>query len=229
MTHMLVHDLRSPLTALRGSLWLMRSTLETQLGGNNQAHELMEMADRNTERIMGMVNSLLDIAKLENGQMPLYSELVAVEDLFTDVVGRVKQLAEDAKITLDIEIEENVTEIRVDPEHIRRGIVNLVDNAIKFTPDGGQVRLWAKLDRKSTPVSLLIGVSDTGPGVSEKNHKKLFQKFHQDSKVHSRRKGTGLGLAYCKLVVEAHEGDIWVESKEGEGAVFIMRLPIHYR
>jgi NtrC-family two-component system sensor histidine kinase KinB len=229
MTHMLVHDLRSPLTALRGSLWLMRSTLESQLKEDSHTQEMLDMADRNTERIMGMVDSLLDIAKLENGQMPLYSELVEIPGLFSEIANRVKPLAEDARIAFDVTVERDVPEIRVDPEHARRVIINLIDNAIKFTPDGGQVRLWAKQDDRPTQNSILIGVSDTGPGISEKVQKKLFQKFQQDSKVQGRRKGTGLGLAYCKLVVEAHDGEIWVESQEGQGATFVMRLPIDHR
>ena len=229
MTHMLVHDLRSPLTALRGSLWLMRSMLEPHLKGESQTQEMMDMADRNTERIMGMVDSLLDIAKLENGQMPLYSELIEIHTLFSEIATRVKPLADDAHINFEVTVEQETPEIRVDPEHIRRVIVNLVDNAIKFTPDGGQVRLWSKPDHKFSPNSILIGVSDTGPGISEKVQKKLFQKFQQDSKVQGRRKGTGLGLAYCKLVVEAHQGEIWVESQEGQGSTFIMRLPVDQR
>ena len=105
---------------------------------------------------------------------------------------------------------------------------NLLDNAIKFTPDGGTIRLWARLDSESAPSTILLGVSDTGPGIPTAEHRRVFQKFQQDITSGGRRPGTGLGLPYCKLIVEAHGGEIWVESvgSAGEGSTFVARLPI---
>ena len=158
--------------------------------------------------------------------MPLYTEAVPVGELLNDVVYRVSRLADEASIEIDVSAAVDLPDLRVDPKHIRRVLGNILDNAIKFTPDGGQIRLWAQLEDMTYPPTLLLGVSDTGPGISEKAHKKLFKKFQTDSSVRGRRKGTGLGLAYCKLVVEAHGGEIWVESQDGQGATFVLRLPV---
>ena len=225
MAHMLVHDLRSPLTVLRGSFGLLRKDIE-EAAPSEESQSLLEMAERSTDRMMSMVDGLLDIAKLEDGQMPLYTEAVPVGELLNDVVYRVSRLADEASIEIDVSAAVDLPDLRVDPKHIRRVLGNILDNAIKFTPDGGQIRLWAQLEDMTYPPTLLLGVSDTGPGISEKAHKKLFKKFQTDSSVRGRRKGTGLGLAYCKLVVEAHGGEIWVESQDGQGATFVLRLPV---
>ena len=103
---------------------------------------------------------------------------------------------------------------------------NLLNNAIKFTPDGGRVRLWARLDPDHTPTAILIGVSDTGPGIPPEEQHVLFEKFQHVSSVTGRRAGTGLGLPFCKLAIEAHGGQIWVESEVGKGSTFLIRLPI---
>ena len=226
MAHMLVHDLRSPLTVLRGSIGILRKDIEDEVF-REQTTSLMDMADRSTERMMSMVNGLLDIAKLEDGQMPLYTEAVPLGELFEDVIYRVSQLANDANISIAVTPPDDLPELSADPKHIHRVLGNILDNAIKFTPDDGEVKLWAELDEESYPETLLIYVNDNGPGISPGAQKRIFEKFQSDSKPHGRRKGTGLGLAYCKLVVDAHGGDIWVESQEGEGSTFIVRLPVN--
>jgi signal transduction histidine kinase len=112
-------------------------------------------------------------------------------------------------------------------------LTNLVDNAIKFTPDGGIVRLWARPDPETDVPSLLVGVSDTGPGIPPEAQSRLFKKFQQVVSIEGRRRGTGLGLPFCRLAVEAHGGRIWAESPssiiesaaEGKGTTFVMRLP----
>ena len=224
MTHMLVHDLRTPLTSLKGSLWLLTKNLEDVQ--NEQVQEIMMMSERSVDRIVDMVNSLLDIAKLEIGQMPLHLEPVAVPFLLEEVISRVKPLAEEAQIETKIQTGGELMPILIDPDHFRRVLTNLLDNAIKFTPDHGLVRLWARSDSENDHQSVLIGVSDTGPGIPKDAQNNLFQKFQQVVSIEGRRKGTGLGLAYCKLVVDAHGGEIGVESQEGKGATFLIRLPI---
>jgi signal transduction histidine kinase len=106
---------------------------------------------------------------------------------------------------------------------MERVLHNLVDNAIKFTPDYGAVQLWAKADPERGD-ALLLGVADTGPGIPPEEQPRLFEKFQRTS-ITGRRVGTGLGLPFCKLAVEAHGGQIWIESEEGQGSTFIMRLP----
>ncbi len=226
MVHMLVHDLRSPLTVLRGSFGVLRNDL-VEISASKESWALLGMAERSTDRMMSMVNGLLDIAKLEDGQMPLNTETVSIMELLNDVRYRVTKLADQAKIKIEVEADGELPDLQVDPKHIRRVLENLIDNAIKFTPDEGCIKIMARLEKESYPPMMQIGVSDTGPGISEKAQKNLFKKFQTDTGTKSRRGGTGLGLAYCKLVVEAHEGEIWVESMEGQGATFFMRLPVH--
>ncbi len=226
MVHMLVHDLRSPLTVLRGSFGVLRNDL-AENSTSKESQALLGMAERSTDRMMSMVNGLLDIAKLEDGQMPLYTETVSIRELIDDVQYRVAKLADQAGINIEVEADGELPDLQVDPKHIRRVLENLIDNAIKFTPDEGCIKIMARLERESYPPVMQICVSDTGPGISEKAQINLFKKFQTDAGTKSRRRGTGLGLAYCKLVVEAHEGAIWIESKEGQGATFFMRLPVH--
>lgn len=225
LVHMLVHDLRSPLTVLKGSFSMLSQTV-AEKDQQELAGEMIGMAERSTDRMMEMINGLLDIAKLEDGQMPLYTKVSSVNDLFQDVTIRVRRLVEDANLTVETVVDADIPDLQVDPQHIRRVLENLIDNAVKFTPDGGQIQLWARKAEASSPRMVLMGVRDTGPGIAPAIQKKIFQKFQVDDQIRSRRKGTGLGLAYCKLVVEAHGGDIWVESEAGQGANFIMRLPV---
>jgi signal transduction histidine kinase len=102
----------------------------------------------------------------------------------------------------------------------------LLDNAIKFTPDGGHVKVTAMLDPEFTPASIVVGVSDTGPGIPAEIQKQIFQKYNQVKMIQGRRTGSGVGLYYCKLAVEAHGGQIWVDSQIGGGSTFYFRLPL---
>ena len=225
LVHMLVHDLRSPLTVLRGSFAILQQSIEDKDQPEHSA-EIIGMAERSTNRMMEMVNSLLDIAKLEDGQMPLYTKAVSATSIIQDVIIRVQRLVDRANLQIESLIEPDLPELQVDAQHVRRVLENLLDNAIKFTPDGGKIQLSVRQDENAYPEMILIGVSDTGPGIAASLQQKIFQKFQTDENILTRRKGTGLGLAYCKLVVEAHGGDIWVESEEGQGATFMLRLPV---
>jgi len=221
MMHMLVHDLRSPLTVLRGSLEMIELAVDD--GKLEDVRLLEQMAQRGSDRMLHMVNELLDISKLESGEFPLNLEAVDVESLLRDISTRLRPLAADANIAINMLIAPNLPSLYVDPKFIDRVLHNLVDNAIKFTPDDGHVKLWARLDPENAD-SVLIGVTDTGPGIPPQERHRVFEKFQQTS-VTGRRIGTGLGLPFCKLAVESHGGQIWVESEVGKGSTFVMRLP----
>ncbi len=224
LTYMLVHDLRSPLTVLKGSLTLIEDSLTTDKGGD--INEMLAMAHRNTDRILRMVNELLDIGKIESGRLSIRPEAIDVRTLLTEVAARLAPLALPAHITLEIDVEPDLPPLYADANLIGRVVYNLVDNAVKFAPDGGWVRLWARLDTERDPAHLLIGVSDNGPGIPPEEQSRLFKKFQQAGSTGGRRVGTGLGLPFCKLAVEAHGGEIWVESEPGEGSTFIISLPL---
>jgi len=224
MTHMLVHDLRSPLTVLDGSLHFMEIAFAEQEA--DDFYRMLEMARRSDDRMLGMVNELLDISKLESGELSLNLEAVNVRSLLEDVAMRFSTLATSVQISLEISADDDLPPLYVDPQLVGRLLHNLLDNGIKFTPDGGHVRLWARLDPQFASDYLLIGVSDTGPGVPPEEWPQLFEKFQQVASIEGRRAGTGLGLPFCKLVAEAHGGKIWVESEVGEGSTFIAMLPV---
>jgi signal transduction histidine kinase len=222
MTRMLVHDLRSPLTVLRGGLEMLQTSLTE--GRVQDMDYLLKLTQRGSDRLLDMINALLDISRLESGQLVIYPAAVNVEDMLRDAVNRLAPLAAEAHIVLEITVVPDLPFLYVDAELIRRVLSNLLDNAIKFTPDNGHIRVWASLDAQSDPPAVLIGVSDNGPGIPAEEQHRLFEKFQQTSVV-GRRTGTGLGLPFCKLAVEAHGGQIWAESEVGKGSTFAMRLP----
>jgi signal transduction histidine kinase len=224
MTHMLVHDLRSPLALLKGSLGL----IETSFADRNEEEfgQLLGMAQRNSERMLDMVNELLEISKLESGELKLHPEAVEVRSLLEDTAARHAVVAAHCKIALEIAVDPDLPAVYVDLSLITRVLNNLLDNAIKFTPDGGHIRLWSTPDPAPSTDHILIGVTDTGPGIPQEAHSQVFEKFQQIESVRGRRAGTGLGLSFCKLVVEAHAGRIWVESEPTQGSTFLMTLPL---
>jgi signal transduction histidine kinase len=122
-------------------------------------------------------------------------------------------------------VDPEIPPVTVDAEYIERVLNNLIDNAYKFTPDGGSIRIWARRANQANSSGVLIGISDTGPGIPEKEQNRLFRKFQQVVSSSGRRTGTGLGLVYCKLAIEAHGGRIWVESEPGKGSTFLVNLP----
>ncbi len=222
-THMLIHDLRSPLTVIMGSMALIQNDLHKER--IERLPQLLSMATQNSERMLTMVNQLLDIGQLESGSLPLNRRVVDVGQLLKEMVARVAPLASEARIVLTTQVESDLPGVDVDPELVGRVLENLLDNAVKFTPNGGRVRLWAYRGAEGNGHNfVVVGVSDTGPGISEEEQQYIFEKFRR-GKAKGRRPGTGLGLPFCKLVVEAHEGRIWVESAEGQGNTFLVSLP----
>jgi len=223
LTHMLVHDLRSPLSALMGSVDMVEIGLAGR--GLHDIEDLLKLARRSADRMLRMVNDLLDIGRLESGQMPLRIRPTDIGTLFSEAVNRVLPLATMGRVDVQVEVASELPQPAVDADLIGRVLNNLLDNAIKFTPSNGTVRLWARLDPEQ-PTMMRLGVSDTGPGIPVEEQSRLFRKFQQAASTSGRRVGSGLGLAFCKLAVEAHGGRIWVESEPGKGSTFVMQLPL---
>ncbi|MCK5314305.1 MAG: GAF domain-containing protein [Anaerolineales bacterium] len=224
MMHTLVHDLRSPLAVVKGSLEVIRFADED--GKQENIDELMRLALIGTERMLRLINNLLDVSRLEDGQMVVAPSWISIEPILKNAVNHVLPEAKRVDIVIETSTEEEIPPIYVDQAHLERILNNLLDNAIKFTPDGGHVKISAMLDPDFTPASIVFGVSDTGPGIPEEIHKQLFQKYKQVKMIQGRRTGSGVGLYYCKLAVEAHGGQIWVESQVGSGSTFYFRLPL---
>lgn len=222
--HMLVHDLRSPLSVIKGGLEMMSLVYQEQ--DLEDFGKLLSLTLRTTDQMLQMVNDLLDISRLESGQQPLQREPVVVEDLLRSAALPFDLVLDSTQITLDLMFEPNLPLVSVDLHLMRRTLSNLIDNAIKFTPERGHVRVWARRGRARAPGAVLVGVTDSGPGISPEDQVRLFQMYGRTGSATGRRPGSGVGLAFCKLAVEAHGERIWVESAPGKGSSFLLSMSI---
>jgi signal transduction histidine kinase len=222
LTDMLIHDLRSPLALVQGGLDMIG------IGLSEDDMETVEravlLARKSSDKMLRMIDDLLDISRLESGQMPLHLEKVSALSLLQDVASRFDLLTASRDVVFDIFVEPDLPPLHVDLKITVRVLENLLYNAFKFTPDGGRIELWVRRDPERAPGALVIGVTDTGPGIPSEATSRLFKKFEQVAPK-DERQGTSLGLPFCKLAVEAHGGEIWVESELGKGSVFAISLP----
>jgi signal transduction histidine kinase len=184
--------------------------------------QVLEVMQHGTQRMLNLVTAILDVNRLESGQMPLDREPVLLSMLVTDVLAMQTVLADEKQLQLINEVATDLPPVSIDVELVRRVFQNVIGNAIKFTPPDGTVRVSAQID-PSDERMLAACVCDTGPGVPLDLQPRLFQKFVTGR---SFGRGTGLGLAFCRLVLEAHGGRIWLENGAGTGAVFKFTLPI---
>lgn len=221
LTDALVHDLRQPLTAVIGGLSSMAQDSDLP----DTTRELVDIAHSGAEELLGMVNDLLDISRLDSGSPLLQPRPVRVASFVKRGVGRVAQLARERDQRLSVDVPEGLPMIQGDEERLSRVITNLVGNAIKFTPSKGEIRVSARAEEDNA--KLLVSVSDTGPGIEAEFHHVIFDRFAVLEKSNpAGRTSTGLGLTFCKMIVEAHGGRIWVESEPGSGSTFTFSLPI---
>jgi len=233
------HELRTPLASIRGSLGLLASgRLDNQ---PQKARRMLEIAALDTERLVRLVNQVLDLERLESGKIVLAKHLCNAATLMQQAIDAVQPLAEDANINLTVF--PLSVEICVDSDRIIQTLVNLLGNAVKFSPSGSTVILsaevqWDKKDKEDkeeiatlSPLSppsphLLFKVKDQGRGIPADKLELIFDRFEQVDASDSRNSwGTGLGLAICRTIVEQHNGKIWVESVFGEGSIFYFTLP----
>lgn len=221
LTGMIIHDLRTPLTSVIAGM----QTLEIVGDLNEDQREMMGIAIEGGETLLGMINDLLDVEKMESGTMQLeYSDLRA-EGLVKGAIGQVASLAESKDLKLVQEIAPELPPFPGDAGKLTRTLVNLIGNAIKFTPSGGTITI--ETHRSEDETSIVFSVSDTGEGIPEESFERIFEKFGQvASRKAGRMMSTGLGLTFCKLAVEAHGGHIAVESTPGEGALFFYAIPL---
>lgn len=220
LVHMLVHDLRTPLTTLISGLWLMR-----EAGPLNDAQETcLTTALRGSETLLGMVNDVLDVNKMEAGQQILTYAACVPAALVTSALTQMAPLAYDRGLTLVTDVAPDLPTLLADADKLQRTLVNLLGNALKFTPPGGQVTM--AVQRNADMTMVCFRVTDTGPGIPREAFEKIFEKFGQVALQHAQlQPSTGLGLAFCKMVVEAHGGCIAVESEPGEGSTFSFSVP----
>ncbi len=221
LTHMIVHDLRTPLNAM------MMGIQELEFAGelNEGQQEMMEITRRGGQTLVAIINDLLDISQMESGALRLERREVTATDLIDDAMKQVTALATAKSVTLVINPDPDLPGLIGDEAKLIRILVNLLSNAIKFTPASGTVTVAARLDHDGP--SLLFSISDTGEGIPAEAFGRIFEKFGQvESRHGGRSMSTGLGLTFCKLAVEAHGGQIGVESTPGLGSTFRFTLPL---
>ena len=226
LVHTMVHDLRNPLTAIFMSLQLLDEPQADNLVPSQRM--MLEMALTSSQKMLRLINNILDVSRLEGGRMPLERAPILLPDLVTKTLHGQSLLAQQKGLTLDSDVPLTLPPVWADASSIERVLENLIGNAIKFTPSGGLVKIMAETvdgqDAQDAEVSeVRVSVSDTGRGIPPELQSRLFQKFATGGQHES---GSGLGLAYCKLVLEAHGGDIWAESEPGQGTTFTFTLPI---
>jgi two-component system sensor histidine kinase/response regulator len=218
LIHMIVHDMRSPLTVLMGNLEMARESEEDACAARR---DNLDVALRSAEGLMGMINSLLDVSRLEEGKMPL--ELIAcdLQDLAGVAVSAYTALA--ARNNVTITVKGHSAPVKADPALIRRVFENMVGNALKFTPGGGVIEVTISRSQAGARAE----VRDSGPDIPPEYFDRIFEKFGQmaaNGKVIPHH-SSGLGLTFCKLAVEAHGGKIGVTSVSGQGNRFWFTLP----
>lgn len=214
------HELRTPLTSIKEGTGLL---LEGVGGATTEKQrKLLTILAEESNRLIGLVNSLLDLSKMEAGMMNYSFEKASLAPLIKKAVGEITPLVEAKEIRLETEIAEGLPTVKLDRERILQALRNLLGNAVKFTPKAGRVRVVAR------PVNGKVEVSfrDTGPGIPTENLTTIFDKFHQGSTTGAfSANGSGLGLAIAKHVIVSHGGEIWAENHPEQGSTFIFVLP----
>ncbi|MFN2144749.1 MAG: sensor histidine kinase, partial [Anaerolineales bacterium] len=223
LTRMLVHDLRSPVVSIQGGLDMIEVLIED--GDKNELMEMVNISRKGSVQVLGMINELLHLNRLESGKMILQVDPVDVRSVFEEETIFLRPSIQHAGITIEEDFERGLPYIEADTDLLKRVIHNLIDNAIKFTPDEGKVTLWAKSDPEDEEM-ILMGVHDNGPGIPAELLPDIFSKHFTIEGKSARRRGTGLGLHFSKLAVNAHGGEIWAETEVGKGTNFIIRMPI---
>jgi two-component system sensor histidine kinase GlrK len=214
------HELRTPLSTLRIGLRLLKEEGEGPI--TEKQSNLLTTLEHETNRLIGLVDSLLDLAKMEAGMMAYHLESRSLVPLLDQVLKEMEPFLLAKKIALSKQIPGELPMLRLDSERILQTLRNLIGNAVKFTPEGGQVRVSAKPLERGIEVS----VSDTGPGIPKEDLTTIFEKFRQGpSKSPLEMKGTGIGLALAKWIITSHGGKIWAESEPGQGSTFVFVLP----
>jgi signal transduction histidine kinase len=216
----IAHDLRNPLATVISAFDLLKLVLPEDVLTANL--EIIDMAAHAAERMQGLVEDFLEVARMETGEAPLKRTLTSLRELAIGVLSRAK-LNTQGSVDLQVAIPETLPAVLSDQEQLERVLTNLVDNALKYTPKGGKIIIAAETSNNQ----VMVSVTDTGPGIPPGERELIFDRFAQTTTEKPRRRGFGLGLTFCRLTVEAHGGKIWVESgNDGVGSRFVFTLPL---
>ncbi len=215
------HELRTPLNAIMGYTHLMLEGVSGELKAAQQ--DKLGRVDANARHLLAVINDLLDISRIESGKMPVQIERVRLPELIDEVMTEVEPLIAGTRLAVSRNLSPKLPEIETDRQKVKQIVLNLLSNALKFTPQGS-VAIRLELDPGSDEIS--ISVTDTGIGVAEENQKTIFEAFEQANSSYARRQGgTGLGLSICRRLAQLLEGRITLVSQLGEGSTFTLFLP----
>lgn len=227
------HELRTPLTAMLGFARIVERDFsravvpEIPAGGRSRSKAErisanLEIIQCEGKRLTRLINNVLDLARIESGRMEWNDEILRLGPCVERAVGVMEGAVERrCGVSLSVAVEEPLPAVRADPDRIIQVIVNLVGNALKFT-ETGEVRVEARADRRG---AVRVSVEDSGPGISDCDRERLFERFHQGGDARNRPAGTGLGLAVCREIVEHYGGAIRAEPRQGPGSRFVFSLP----
>ena len=215
------HQLRTPLSIIKWSLSLLREEKEF----NKEEKDLVLKAYQTNERMINLVNDLLNVARIEEGRFVYEPKIVEFSEIVESVYNSLKEYAKQKKIEYSLEISEGKKIVKVDVEKISLAVKNLIENALKYTPEKGKVEVSVK-ERKRKH-ELVFSVKDTGVGIPEDQQERIFTKFFRGANVvRMQTEGSGLGLFITKNIIEAHGGKIWFKSQENKGTTFYFTLPL---
>ncbi len=213
------HELRTPLTSLK----LITETLqEGAVNDPETAKNFIGKMDHEVDNLIQLVEELLELSKIESGRVPLEKRFIDPEVIVRAACERMGLQVNRAGLQLNVSVKSVLPKTMVDPAKIEQILVNLIHNAIKFTPPGEQLEVKVNVEGES----IVYSVKDTGIGISAKDLDRIFERFYKTDRSRSD-KGTGLGLSIARHLVEAHNGKIWAESQPGQGSTFLFKIPIH--
>jgi len=216
------HQLRTPLSAIK---WTLRMVLDGDTGEvNEEQRELLEKTYVSNDRMISLINDLLNVSRIEEGRFLYKQELVNLEDLVSIIVDSSQELLKMKKMELTVDKPEKpLSQVSVDREKMELVIQNLLENAVKYTPEGGKIDISISGDDKN----IIFKIKDTGVGIPDDQHDRIFTKFFRgDNVIRMETEGSGLGLYTTRNIIDAHKGKIWFDSKEGEGTTFIFTIPV---
>jgi signal transduction histidine kinase len=215
----MVHELRTPLMSLKASIALFRRQDLT----NDKKDDLVTTMQGETNRLIRLTTDFLDLAQMESGRTRLEIQPFEISDLLRESAEVVAPQASEKDITIYTDDTQHT--IKGDRGKVKQVLLNLITNAIKYNRAGGDIRLWTRPVANSKHPMLQVAVEDTGYGLSKDDQQQMFQKFFRASQTADKTSGTGLGLVITKAIIEAHDGQIWLESEEDVGTTFFFTLP----
>lgn len=214
------HELRTPMTAIKGSL----STVLEGYAGEvpKEAKEFLTASYNENDRLIRLVNNLLNISRIESGRFSFAFEKVNIDELIAEVVSNLEIAAKEKHLFLRYERNNSIPQVMADSDKLKEVLINLIGNATKYTHEGGVL-----VKTEFSEGKVIVSITDTGHGISKEDQEILFQKFSRVQKEYSKQAGgTGLGLYICKKIIEGHKGEIWLQSEVGQGSIFFFSVPV---